>query len=42
MGKVLVMPNTYKKTDKELDYYFYLEPSKEKKGTFKPKPVEDL
>jgi hypothetical protein len=38
----MAMPNTYKKGEKDPDYFFYLRPSQDRKGTFKPKQVENL
>jgi hypothetical protein len=37
----MVMPNTYKKDEKDHDCLFYLGSAQEKKGTFKPKSVDD-
>ena len=41
ISKVIVMPNTYKKSEKDPDYFFYLGANEKKEG-FKPKPVDDL
>ena len=38
ISKVLVMPNTFKKEEREPDYFFYLGANQEKKGQGKPKP----
>ena len=32
ISKVLVMPNTFKKSDKEPDYFFYLGANEKKEG----------
>ncbi len=37
ISKVFVMPDTYKKEEKEPDYFFYPVSVQEKKGTFKSK-----
>ena len=39
VSRVLVMPNTYKKEDRDPDYFFYLGANQEKKGA--PKPKQD-
>ena len=43
IARVLVMPNTYKKEEKDPDYFFYMTPQ-EKKGAPKPRQEdgEDL
>jgi len=37
----MVMPNAYKKHEKDHDCLFYLGSAQEKKGIFKPKTVDD-
>ena len=36
------MPNVYKKTEKDPDYFFYRGSAQEKEGIFKPKTIEDF
>jgi uncharacterized protein (DUF736 family) len=42
ISKVIVMPNTYKKSEKDPDYFFYLGSAKEKREGYTPQPLNDL
>lgn len=42
ISKVMVMPNTFKKSEKDPDYFFYLGSTKEKREGYAPQPLNDL
>ena len=42
ISKVLVMPNTFKKADKDPDYFFYLGANEKKEGKALAVPSNDL